>query len=66
MSDRPDDPTWTAATWEGARRAMLRRALCLTVRERLEALDALARTSERLLEIGELAREQNSRPDERG
>lgn len=45
---------------------MLRRALGLTVRERLEALDALARTSERLLEIGELARGQNRRPDERG
>lgn len=42
---------WEAGTWEGARRSGLRRALRLSVRERLEALDALAETSERLARI---------------
>lgn len=48
MSPEPD---WSAATWEGSRRAMIRRALRLTVRERLEALEALAETSDKLAEI---------------
>lgn len=53
---RPTDP-WEAATWEGAQRARTRRALELTVRERLEVLEALAETSARLVEIGRHARE---------
>lgn len=39
---------WEAASWEGSRRAQIRRSLRLTVRERLEALEALTETSERL------------------
>jgi hypothetical protein len=39
---------WEAATWEGSRRAQLRRALTLTVRERLEVLEALAEASGKL------------------
>lgn len=42
------DADWSAATWEGARRAQIRRALRLTVRERLEALEDLSETSARL------------------
>jgi hypothetical protein len=42
---------WEAGTWEGSRRLQLRRALKLTVRERLQALEALAETSDRLSEI---------------
>jgi hypothetical protein len=45
MSSNPD---WSSATWEGSRRAQIRRDLRLTVRERLEALEALTETSERL------------------
>lgn len=41
---------WRAATWEGSRRAQIMRSLRLTVRERLEALEALSETSERLLQ----------------
>lgn len=52
---RPSDP-WEAATWEGARRAQLRRALRLTILERLQALEALAETSRRLVELGRSAR----------
>ncbi len=44
-----NETSWEAATWEGARREQLRRALRLSVRERLEALEALAETGERLL-----------------
>lgn len=45
MSSSPD---WNNATWEGSRRAQIRRNLRLTVRERLEALEALTETSNRL------------------
>jgi hypothetical protein len=45
MSSSPD---WNAATWEGSRRAQIRRNLRLTVRERLEALEDLTETSDRL------------------
>ena len=41
---------WDAATWEGSRRAQIRRNLRLTVRERLEALEALTETSQRLVQ----------------
>lgn len=37
-----DEAAWEAGTWEGSRRAQLRRALRLTVRERLLALEELA------------------------
>lgn len=59
---RSSDP-WDAATWEGARRAQIRRALALTVRERLEVLEALAETSARLVDIGRQARERQGRRD---
>lgn len=57
---RPDDP-WEAATWEGARRARIRRALDLTVRERLEIMESLAETSDRLVDLGRRAREKPDR-----
>ena len=47
-----EQPGWEAGTWEGARRSGLRKALRLSVRERLQALEALAETSERLARIG--------------
>ena len=42
------EPNWGTATWEGSRRAQLRAALALTVRERLQALDGLVESSQRL------------------
>ena len=47
MSDAPR-PDWSSVTWEGARRAQLRAALALTVRERLEAMEALGELSDRI------------------
>lgn len=47
-----DDHYWEAGTWEGARKTQIERALRLTVRERLEALEALSETSERLVAAG--------------
>ncbi|MEX1182280.1 MAG: hypothetical protein WEF86_03530 [Gemmatimonadota bacterium] len=65
---------WDAATWEGSRRAQLRRALTLTVRQRLEGLEALSATSRRLADAvnharvtstsGESKRTTESRRDE--
>jgi hypothetical protein len=42
------DTGWETATWEGSRRAQLRAALALTVRERLQALEDLAELARRL------------------
>jgi hypothetical protein len=36
-----DDFDWSVATWDGSRRAQLRAWCRLTLRERLEALDAM-------------------------
>ena len=48
---READADWEAATWDGSRRARLRVALTLTVRERLQALEALAELAQRLAEM---------------
>lgn len=53
------ETSWEAATWEGARRVQLRRALRCSVRERLEAMEALAETSEQLLRATQQSRERN-------
>lgn len=53
MNANPNDGDWAAATWEGSRLAQLRRSLELTVRERLEALEALAITSAQLARLAE-------------
>ena len=45
------DARWETATWEGNRRAQLRAALALTVRERLQALEALSELAQRLAEM---------------
>ena len=45
------DPAWEAATWEGSRRAQIRAALALSLRERLQALDDLIELSRRLAEM---------------
>lgn len=45
---READASWETATWEGSRRAQLRAALTLTVRERLQALEELAELARRL------------------
>jgi hypothetical protein len=42
MSEPPKDIDWSLTTWEGSRRAQLRQALKLTLRERLEAAEGLA------------------------
>jgi hypothetical protein len=49
--DRKADAGWETATWEGSRRAQLRAALALSVRERLQALEELAELSRRLAEM---------------
>ena len=45
------DPAWETATWEGSRRAQLRAALAMTLRERFEALDGMIELSHRLAEM---------------
>ena len=58
----PADHAWAAATWEGSRRAMLRRALALPPRERLEVMEALCDTARRLAKAGEAARARRNGP----
>lgn len=45
------DARWQSATWEGSRREQLRAALALTVRERLQALEALSELAQRLAKM---------------
>lgn len=65
-----DSPSWQNATWEGNRRAQLRASLKLSPRQRFEALEELAETSEWLGRAGgshrypdELPRERTAAPD---
>jgi hypothetical protein len=51
LRNRIPEPGWETATWEGARRAQVRSALALTVRERLQALEALADLARQLAEM---------------
>ncbi|MFW6201666.1 MAG: hypothetical protein ACOC8B_03750, partial [Gemmatimonadota bacterium] len=55
-----DGTGWDAGTWEGNRRDQIRRTLGLSVRERLEALEELAATGERLDEVGERRRARSA------
>jgi len=51
LSKNWDHIDWSLTTWEGSRRAQLRRALEMTVRERLEAAEGLADVARRFAEI---------------
>jgi hypothetical protein len=51
MADKHCDGNWSVVTWEGSHRALLRRSLKLTVRQRLEALDELTETNVRMQEL---------------
>ena len=51
MSEKRDDIDWSVTTWEGSRRAQLRHALTLTLRERLEAMEGLADVARRFQEL---------------
>lgn len=52
MSERDMGSGWEAATWEGNRRAQLRRALGLSVRDRLAVLEELCAASDQLAHLG--------------
>ncbi len=43
--------SWENASWLGSRRAMIRQSLKLTVRERIQALEELCKTSQKLSTI---------------
>ena len=51
MSEDKDEIDWSLTTWEGSRRAQLRQALKLTIRERLEAAEGLADVARRFQEM---------------
>lgn len=51
MEERIPEELWRETTWEGNRRAQLRRALSLTLRERLQAVEDMAAVAERLGEL---------------
>jgi len=55
------EQNWENATWAGSRRAMIRQSLKLTVRERLQALEELNRTSQKLASIK--TRTNQQKPD---
>lgn len=47
---------WEYATWEGSKKAAIKRSLKLTVRERLMALEELCKTSEKLASLKKTTR----------
>ena len=51
MNENRDDIDWSLTTWDGARRAQLRHALTLTLRERMEALEGMADVARRFREM---------------
>jgi CRISPR-associated protein Csx17 len=48
----PDNIDWSLATWEGSRREQLRRWRSLSVRERLQMIEALAQSAQALSDCG--------------
>lgn len=56
-----DADGWASTTWDGNRRAQIRRALALSVRERLAALEHMAEVANRLADL----RIQRNTPPER-
>ncbi len=42
---------WENSTWEGSRRAMIRKSLKLTARQRLQALENMNQTSQTLASL---------------
>ncbi len=48
---KKSEQSWENATWAGSRRMMIRQSLKLTVRERLQALEELCKTSQKLATI---------------
>lgn len=51
MNESPEQIDWSLTTYEGSRREQLRRALKLSIRERLEALEGMSEISQRLAEM---------------
>ena len=51
MSENRDDIDWSLTTWEGSRRAQLRHALTLTLRERMEAMEGLGDIARRFQDM---------------
>ncbi|MGI8425676.1 MAG: hypothetical protein ACR2M4_03575 [Actinomycetota bacterium] len=52
MKRAEDEVDWSLTTWEGSRRAQLRRWLALTVRERLQAIEEITEVARRIGAIG--------------
>jgi len=52
-----DDKAWGSATWEGSRRAQLRRSLKLTPMQRLAVLEDLTEVSQWLSDAGKRQRD---------
>ena len=50
-TNRIPDEAWEQTTWEGNRRAQLRHALTLTLRERLQAVEDMAEVAQRFREM---------------
>ena len=62
MSQTPEDFDWSLTTWEGARRAQLRHALRLTLRERLQVLDDMNEVAEHFRHMRETGKFSTARP----
>jgi hypothetical protein len=51
VANQIPDELWAETTWEGNRRAQLRHALELTLRERLQAVEDMGEVAERFAQM---------------
>jgi CRISPR-associated protein Csx17 len=63
MTPQDDEIDWRLTTWEGSRRAQLRRWLALSIRERLEAMEQMTLIAERLADSRKQSAPTDSRAD---
>lgn len=62
MNPNPPEIDWSVTTWEGSRRAQLRHALSLTLRERLQAVEGMAEVAERFRQMRDAGNFRNGPP----
>lgn len=62
QATRTPEEAWSDTTWEGNRRAQLRHALSLTLRERLQAVEDMAEIAERFAQMRVMEQAKKTKP----
>lgn len=62
QATRTPEEAWLDTTWEGNRRAQLRHALSLTLRERLQAVEDMAEIAEQFAQMRVMEQTKKNKP----